>query len=213
MRYCKPQAPLLRQERGTVFTKGWERFVFGFNHHAHVHTQVSQLFVLFFAVKGSRESCHFLPTLVVPPVNVDYIHAVVVYFWLFISGMKKLYTTGESGIVLIPRRHRQRHQQRVSCVWQVGSSGGTVAILRAMAASPSDPELQGEACTALTNLSHNCDRNRRLVVEGGGLVLILNAMQASTERCCEPMVSGARVCVSFRLWLACIHGIAVQRDN
>ncbi len=47
-----------------------------------------------------------------------------------------------------------------------------------MAANPSDPELQGEACTALTNLSHNCDRNRRLVVEGGGLILILNAMQA-----------------------------------
>lgn len=48
-----------------------------------------------------------------------------------------------------------------------------------MAANPSDPELQGEACTALTNLSHNCHRNRRLVVEGGGLILILNAMQAS----------------------------------
>lgn len=76
---------------------------------------------------------------------------------------------------------RYQQAQRVTNlrVWQVGSSGGTAAILCAMAANPSDPELQGEACTALTNLSHNCDRNRRLVVEGGGLVLILDAMQAS----------------------------------
>lgn len=48
-----------------------------------------------------------------------------------------------------------------------------------MAAFPADPELQGEACTALTNLSHNCDRNRRLMVEAGGLILVLDAMQAS----------------------------------
>lgn len=61
---------------------------------------------------------------------------------------------------------------------KAGSFGGTAAILRAMAANPSDPEMQGEACTAVTNLSHNCDRNRRVIVEGGGLVLILNAMQA-----------------------------------
>ncbi|CAM9665429.1 unnamed protein product, partial [Scytosiphon promiscuus] len=61
---------------------------------------------------------------------------------------------------------------------ETGSSGGTSAILRAMAANPSDPELQGEACTAVTNLSHNCDRNRRVIAEGGGLILILNAMQA-----------------------------------
>lgn len=50
-----------------------------------------------------------------------------------------------------------------------------------MSAFPSEPELQGEACTAVTNLSHNCDRNRRSVVEGGGLVLILDAMQASEK--------------------------------
>lgn len=62
---------------------------------------------------------------------------------------------------------------------QVGSRGGPAAIIRAMAAFPSDSELQGEACTAVTNLSHNCDRNRRLVVEDGGLILILNAMQVS----------------------------------
>lgn len=62
---------------------------------------------------------------------------------------------------------------------QVGSCGGASAIIGAMAAFPSDAELQGEACTAVTNLSHNCDRNRKLVAEGGGLVLILNAMQAS----------------------------------
>lgn len=70
---------------------------------------------------------------------------------------------------------------------QIGSCGGTTAIIRAMAEFPSHPELQGEACTAVTNLSHNCDRNRRLVVEGGGLVLILNAMQASNNSavpCC-----------------------------
>lgn len=46
-----------------------------------------------------------------------------------------------------------------------------------MAGHPLDPILQGEACTTVTNLSHNCDRNRRLVAEAGGLVLILNAMQ------------------------------------
>lgn len=52
-----------------------------------------------------------------------------------------------------------------------------MTILRGMEAFPSDSDIQGEACTALTNLSHNCDRNRRYVVEGSGLVLILNAMQ------------------------------------
>lgn len=60
---------------------------------------------------------------------------------------------------------------------QVGSAGGIGAILRGMAAFPSEADIQGEGCTAVTNLSHNCDRNRRYVVEGGGLVLILNAMQ------------------------------------
>lgn len=60
---------------------------------------------------------------------------------------------------------------------QVGSAGGIMAILRGMAAFRLDADIQGEACTAVTNLSHNCDRNRRHVVEGGGLVLILNAMQ------------------------------------
>lgn len=69
---------------------------------------------------------------------------------------------------------------------QVGSREGPSAIIRAMAAFPSDSELQGEACTAVTNLSHNCDRNRRLVVEGGGLILILNAMQVSTASTIAP---------------------------
>ena len=62
--------------------------------------------------------------------------------------------------------------------FQVGSCGGTGAIVRAMAAFPANSELQGEACTAMTNSSHNCDRNRILVIEAGGLVLVLDAMQA-----------------------------------
>lgn len=62
---------------------------------------------------------------------------------------------------------------------QAGSCGGIAATLRAMAGFPRDADLQGHACTTITNLSHNCDRNRRQVVEGGGLILILDAMQVS----------------------------------
>lgn len=64
---------------------------------------------------------------------------------------------------------------------QVGVCGGVAATLRAMATFPQDAEIQGQACTTVTNLSHNCDRNRIHVVEHGGVILILNAMQVSGE--------------------------------
>lgn len=69
--------------------------------------------------------------------------------------------------------------RHLDCV-KVGFSGGIVAILAAMAFFPLDADVQSEACTAVTNVSHNCDRNRRRIVKHGGVVLILNAMQVPT---------------------------------
>lgn len=95
--------------------------------------------------------------------------------------------------------------------FQVGSSGGTASILRAMAANPADPELQGEACTAFTNLSHNCDRNRKLVVEGGGLILILNAMQARRTPTPNGSPSAIYICQSCALSTSCLLRASVSR--
>uniref|UniRef100_H3GZG7 Uncharacterized protein n=1 Tax=Phytophthora ramorum TaxID=164328 RepID=H3GZG7_PHYRM len=89
------------------------------------------------------------------------------------------------------------HQHKSSLVLQLEclAEGGVEPVLAAMKNFQSEAKMQEASCVLLTNLAHNCETNRKRILDAGGIDAVLQAMQTFPElygvqkRCCWALLT------------------------